>query len=174
LLIHLTDRGSGHVTLSALEKALLWASYLEQHARRIYSAVLRPDTAAARELAKHLQRGELAERFTLREVYRRGWAGLGAKEDAEAATEILADAGWIRLVEDSRPTSGRPSSPTFEINPKIHQTPKLELPELTKAGSGSSGSGQEGVSTTFRTEGEKVRKTCKRQLQSGAGGGPTL
>ena len=63
LLIHLADRKSGPVSLSALSKALLWADYLEAHARRIYSVVLRPDTAAARELAKHLQRGDLSERF---------------------------------------------------------------------------------------------------------------
>ena len=160
LLIHLTDRGSGPVTLLALEKALRWATYLEEHARRIYSAVLRPDTAAARELAKHLQRNELTARFTLREVYRRGWAGLSAKEDAEAATEILCDAGWIRPVaEVSGRTGGRPASPTFETSPKISHATKGELSELTKMGSGSSGSDQDGVPTNFQTEGGKVRKS---------------
>jgi hypothetical protein len=141
LLIHLADRGAGHVTLSALEKALRWATYLEHHARRIYSAVLRHDTAAARELAKHLQRGELAARFNLREVYRRGWAGLSSKEDAEAATEILCDLGWIRpAAEDSDRKGGRPASPAFEVNPKIRHTPPSELTELTKGGSVSFGS----------------------------------
>jgi uncharacterized protein DUF3987 len=98
LLIHLADRRTGPVCLDALNKALLWATYLEAHARRIYSVVLRPDMAAARELAKHLQRGDLLERFSLREIYRKGWAGLASKEDAEAATEILCDFGWIRVV----------------------------------------------------------------------------
>jgi hypothetical protein len=70
LLMHLADCNTGAVSLAALDKALKWAKYLESHARRIYSAVLQPDTAAARELAKHLQKGDLVERFTLREVYR--------------------------------------------------------------------------------------------------------
>src|SRR5262249_47974581 len=93
LLVHLTDRKRGPVSLNALNRSLLWSDYLEAHARRIYAAVLRPDTAAARELAKHLQRGDLPQRFRLREVYRKGWAGLNNKEDAEAAAEILCDLG---------------------------------------------------------------------------------
>jgi hypothetical protein len=118
LLIHLAQRNRGTVSSDALNKALLWADYLEAHARRIYSAVLHSDTTAARELAKHLQRGDLPERFKLRDVYRKGWAGLSSKEDAEAATEILCDLNWIRSVE-VRQTSGRPASATFEVNPKI-------------------------------------------------------
>jgi putative DNA primase/helicase len=120
LLIHLANRDVGPVSLNALEKAFVWATYLEAHARRIYSAVLRPDTAAARELAKHLQRGELPERFTLRETYRKGWAGLNSKEDAEAATEILCDLEWIRPVSEiARTKPGRAPSAAFETNPKI-------------------------------------------------------
>jgi putative DNA primase/helicase len=120
LIIHLADRDTGPVTLAALDKALLWAKYLESHARRIYSAVLRPDAAAARELAKHLQRGDLPGRFTLREAYYRGWAGLSDKEDAEAATEILCELGWIRPAAKVERTTGRPTGPVFESNPKIY------------------------------------------------------
>lgn len=132
LLIHLANRDTGPVALAALQKAFCWATYLEAHARRIYSAVLRPDTAAARELAKHLRRGELPERFKLRETYRKGWAGLTSKEDAEAATEILCDLGWIRPVAEPGRTTGRPASPAFDINPKLGNTHRNELPELTK------------------------------------------
>jgi len=137
LLIHLANRKTGAVSLAALDKAFLWATYLEAHARRIYSAVLRPDTAAAREMAKHLQRRELPERFSLRETYRKGWAGLSCKEDAEAATEILCDLGWIRAVADAGRSTGRPASPTFETNPKIPNSPRSELTELPKPTSGS-------------------------------------
>jgi len=144
LLIHLANRDTGPVSLVALEKAVLWAIYLEAHARRIYAAVLRPDTAAARELVKHLKRGELAERFTLRETYRKGWAGLASKEDAEAAAEILCDLGWIRAVVDVGRTTGRPPSPAFEINPKLGIRPRNELTEPTKPTSGSSVSGAAG------------------------------
>ena len=119
LILHLANRDTGPVTLAAFEKALLWARYLESHARRIYSAVLRPDSASARELAKHLKKGDLADKFTLRETYRKGWTGLGSKEDAEAATEILCELGWIRSVRYDGPANGRPASPTFEVNPTV-------------------------------------------------------
>src|SRR5439155_26832102 len=92
----------------------------------------------ARELAKHLESGELPERFTLRETYRKGWAGLASKEDAEAATEILLDLGWIRQVGDSTRTTGRPASPSFETNPKILNSPRSELTKPTKPSSVSS------------------------------------
>jgi hypothetical protein len=116
----LAERNKGPVTSAALSKALIWANYLEAHARRIYSAVLHSDTAVARELAKRLVRGDLSERFNLRDVYRKGWAGLSSKEDAEAATEILRDLNWIRPVK-VRQTLGRPASATFEVNPKIRK-----------------------------------------------------
>ena len=125
LICHLANRDIGPVTLPALEKALLWANYLESHARRIYCAVLRPDSASARELAKHLQRGDLANQFTLREAYRKGWTGLATKEDAEAATEILSDLGWLRPVHSVGPANGRPASPTFEVHPQICELPAL-------------------------------------------------
>ncbi len=145
LLIHLASRGIGAVSLAALDKALLWARYLEAHARRIYAAVLRPDTAAARELAKHLQRGELPERFTLRETYRRGWAGLSSKDDAEAATEILCGLGWIRAVAEDGRIIGRPASPAFEVNPKILNNPTERTDRTAKTNSGSSVSDPTGV-----------------------------
>jgi hypothetical protein len=149
LLIHLAERKTGRVSLSALSKSLLWADYLEAHARRIYSAVLRPDTAAARELAKHLQRGDLQERFRLREVYRKGWTGLNNKEDAEAAAEILCDHSWIRLAAPApdRPpgTPGRAASQMFEVNPKILRHPSIPADKTDTIDSGGSVSGGQGV-----------------------------
>ncbi|MEI6198206.1 MAG: DUF3987 domain-containing protein, partial [Verrucomicrobiota bacterium] len=124
LLTHLANHDKSAVSLAALEKSLIWATYLEAHARRIFSAVLHPDTAAARELAKHLQRGDLPERFTLRETYRKGWAGLNSKDDAEAATEILCDLGWIRAVSETGRSIGRPGSSAFEISPLISKPPR--------------------------------------------------
>jgi hypothetical protein len=150
LLIHLADRKTGRVSLDALNKALSWATYLEPHARRIYSAVLRPDAAAARELAKHLQRGDLRERFNLREVYHKGWAGLGTKDDAEAAAEILCDLGWIRPAVDARVrapgTPGRAASPMFEVNPKILIPPSTPTSKTSTTDSGGSGGDHQGVS----------------------------
>lgn len=163
LLIHLADRKTGPVSLNALNKALLWAGYLEAHARRIYSAVLRPDTAAARELAKHLQRGDLPDRFKLREIYRKGWAGLASKEDAEAATEILCDLGWIRIAADAPSrlpgVPGRAVSQKFEVNPKILRSSSERTDKTDKTDSVSSVSDHQGVfqkSEAAKTSAEQV------------------
>jgi Protein of unknown function (DUF3987)/BT4734-like, N-terminal domain len=152
LLIHVAGRDVGSVSLVALEKALLWANYLEAHARRIYSAVLRADSVAARELAKHLQRGDLPVRFTLREIYRKGWAGLNTKEDAEAAAEILCDLCWIRVadVRGRQPRApGRGVSLTFEINPKILKSAPEPTDKTDTIGSVSSVSDQLAGSESF-------------------------
>jgi putative DNA primase/helicase len=127
LFIHLADRKTGPVSLDALSRSLLWGTDLEAHARRIYSGVLHSDTIAARQLAKHLQQGDLSARFTQREVHRKDWTGLTEKDDVESATEILCELGWIRLdVEASRKvpgTPGRSPSPTFAVNPRILKYP---------------------------------------------------
>jgi uncharacterized protein DUF3987 len=150
LLVHVASHDVGSVSLVAIEKALLWTNYLEAHARRVYSAVLRADTVAARELAKHLQRGDLATRFTLREIYRKGWTGLNTKEEAELAAEILCDHHWIRLAVDtparSHGTPGRGASPTFETNPKILKPAPDPTDKTDKINSVSSVSDPSGAS----------------------------
>jgi len=124
LTVHLSERGTGCVTAGALDKALRWLVYLEAHARRVYSPALRADAASARELAKHIQRGNLGARFNLREVYRRGWTALSTKEDALAAVETLSDLGWIRAIPDLATGAGRPQSPSYETNPENFKTPE--------------------------------------------------
>ena len=161
LLIHLAGRTTGPISLKALDKALLWASYLEAHAQRIYSAVLRSDTAAARELGKHLERGDLPRRFTLRETYRKGWAGLSSKEDAEAATEILCDSGWIRVAADATAripgAPGRAASQTFESNPKILKRQPERADRIDKTHSGSSVGEQQGqLQNSCSTENDPI------------------
>jgi hypothetical protein len=163
LLSHLADRNTAPVSLDALNKALLWAIHFEAHARRIYSAVLRPDTAAARELAKHLQRGDVPERFKLREIYRKGWTGLGSKEDAEAAAEILCDLGWIRIAADAPSrlpgAPGRAASQMFEVNPKILEYPAERTDKTDTINSVSSVGDHQGVfqkSEAAKTSAEQV------------------
>lgn len=121
LILHLSNRGIGPVTRSALEKALVWARYLESHARRIYSTALQPEYGAARELARRLECGDLGPAFTVRELYRKHWTGLDNKEDADAATDILVELGWLRLLQSDGPAVGRPASQAFIVNPRISE-----------------------------------------------------
>lgn len=115
LLIHLADEGRGPVTAGAIQKALAWATYLESHARRIYSVVVDPANNAAKAIEKRIANGDLLDAFTLRMVYRSGWAGL-QKHDAELAVELLCELGWLKEVETT--TGGKPKT-VFRIHPSV-------------------------------------------------------
>ena len=109
--------GGDTISLSHTRQSAALCDYFESHAGRIYSCVSSPELRAARELAQHIKRGELGKRFTLRDVYRHDWSGLATPAQAHAATEILVDAGWLRLAL-SKGGGGRPSE-SFDINPAL-------------------------------------------------------
>jgi hypothetical protein len=46
---------------------------------------------------------------------------LDSKEDADAATEILSELGWLRPAQTDASTVGRPASQAFTVNPKINE-----------------------------------------------------
>ncbi|GAB1407228.1 hypothetical protein MASR1M8_11470 [Thermomonas brevis] len=104
LLLHLADGHGGPIPADTLARALDWCTYLEAHARRIYAPAMDGGVTAAHALLA--KRNELPGPFTLRDVYRKGWAGLGRDEVSEAA-EVLAEYGHLRA--ESIDTGGRPS-----------------------------------------------------------------
>src|SRR5262249_15281605 len=99
-------------------RAMAWCDYLEAHARRIYALVTDIEIPAAARLAKGIQSGELGDRFTARDVYRRQWSLLDDKDIVERACEYLIDLGWLR-VEEPIYTGGRPRAVEYAINPRL-------------------------------------------------------
>jgi hypothetical protein len=74
----------------------------------------------AATLGQQLRTGKLGNRFSVGDVYLRGWAGLDTAERARAAIKVLVDAGWVR---PSRPAAGRRLCEAHEeylINPVIY------------------------------------------------------
>jgi hypothetical protein len=105
LVLHLADSIEPRVSAAALGKALDWCEYLEGHARRIYSPVTDGGLTAAHTLLGKQE--ELKKGFTLREVQRKGWAGLD-REALEGALEWLMEYGYLTaFLED---TGGRPTT----------------------------------------------------------------
>lgn len=98
LINHLIDVGNGPVGLDSLERALLYADYLELHARRVYSTVAMPDVDAARALLARLKKGQLDDPFHPRDVYRKNWTGLHTPEAVRSAVSVLEDYGWLLRV----------------------------------------------------------------------------
>jgi hypothetical protein len=122
LLFALADGCEGEITLGHAQQAASWCEYLKPHARRVYSAKLAPERAAATLLAKRLRHGwkERDATFSLRDVYENDWASLSTPDEARAALGVLEDAGWVRKnARPSGPRGGRPGE-LWSINPHIY------------------------------------------------------
>ena len=107
------------VSMEHTKQAIALCQYLESHAKRVYSCIVSPELRAARELARHIEAGDLKNRFTTREVYFKGWTGLDDSERTRSACGVLQDAEWIR--QDLAPklqVGGRPSE-AWQINPAV-------------------------------------------------------
>ncbi|MGZ8373313.1 MAG: DUF3987 domain-containing protein, partial [Nitrospira sp.] len=124
LIFHLLEVASTsspvppQVSAHHAECAAAWCSYLEQHARRIYSLVTNATQQAAKRLAGKLQQGCLPSLFTLRDVYRKEWSLLDDRDLVEKACEELVTLGWLREV-GSPSASGQRGKTQYLINPKV-------------------------------------------------------
>ena len=99
LITHLIDTGRGPVDQAAVLKALMWVEYLEAHALRLYGAGVEPGRAVARAILSRLQAGALEDRFTARDIYRRGWPGLDSPDHVQLGLSVLCDHDWIAPVD---------------------------------------------------------------------------
>ena len=104
------------MTVEALLRALRWVGYAESHARRAYASVIRADVDSARELLRRIRRGDVEDRFRLRDVYRNGWARLGDREPAQRAADLLRDFDYLRVEREE--TAGRRTE-CYRIHPKL-------------------------------------------------------
>lgn len=121
LLIHLADTRGGLIGGDSLDKAIRWAMYLESHARRLYGAAVKPDITAAKALAKRIERQDVEDGFSLRDVYRKEWSDLANNEDVERGVNVLIDFDWLRT---KRIATATKSATRHYINPKLLGTPR--------------------------------------------------
>jgi hypothetical protein len=124
LLFHLIDCAAhgvrGPITRTCAIRAAGWCEYLEAHARRCYGLLKDSGLRSAQALARMLERGELKNGFTAREVRRHQRTALKTERSVETAIEWLEDCGWIRR---EQPTPGQPGRPTtrYEIHPDLRE-----------------------------------------------------
>ena len=116
LILHLSEGNSGPVDLTSTTKAIAWAKYLEAHAKRLYAPIVGADFVSARALAKKIQTKKIPERFSLRDIYRHGWANLTSAEEVRLGAEVLEDFDWIERTREE--TEGR-TAIVYEANPLI-------------------------------------------------------
>ncbi len=120
LIIHVSDfPAEKEISERTILKALAWLEYLAPHARRIYHGASSPDADAARLLLARIKSGKVKSPFKAREVYRNGWHGLGNAEHVKSACRVLMDYGYLREAGSEAQSNGRPSDPTYLINPRV-------------------------------------------------------
>jgi hypothetical protein len=117
LICHLANGGSGPVNTRATKMALGWSEYLEGHMRRVYASVGGDAADVARKILRRINKGDLAQGFSARELKRHHWSGLTG-ERVDIGLEMLVEYEWLRI--RTIETGGRPSS-TFQINPKAFE-----------------------------------------------------
>lgn len=120
LILNLAEGQKGQVSESNALRAAQWCSYLEGHARRIYTLIETARVGTAAMLARRIGEGKLANGFSARDVFRKGWRGIKSSLEAEGALSILEENGWIVGVEQFDPKGGRPTT-RYYINPKARR-----------------------------------------------------
>ena len=142
LLVHVADASepgaAGHphlVTDEALQRALELAEYFKAHARRVLLSERREPVERAGRILERLEAGDLPARFTLRDLGRKGWAGIGTAKEAAIGVDLLVDLG--HLVEHVEPErekgkGGRPPSPSYTWRRVLFAEPPNALTQLTK------------------------------------------
>jgi hypothetical protein len=118
LLFELIEGGRFEVNELAVRTALGWADYLLSHANRVYAAGDTMAADGARVILK--RRGELPERFTVRDLQRKCWASLGDRDSVLSAVEMLVATNHCReVLLDIQRNGGRPAGPSYEWNPSL-------------------------------------------------------
>ena len=116
LITHLCDAPQKDaVGAVSLAKAIGWLDFLEPHARRVYHAAGAPETDAAHLIVARILRGELPATFSARDIYRRGWSGLGDAEAVKAALRVLVDYAWLEQAEITGAGFGRPNETIYAV-----------------------------------------------------------
>lgn len=108
----------GPVSLEATRLAARWAAFLRLHAEKMYSAELHGDVLAAARLGEQAKAGGLTDGMTVREVYRREWAGQTSADLVRDGLKVLERHGWaaVRVIQ----THGGPSE-VIRLHPDLRR-----------------------------------------------------
>lgn len=118
-LIEIVGGGAaGPVCFEATQLAAAWVEFLERHARKVYSDELDLGAGAAAALADRIEKGQIPDHSSTRDLYRHGWTGLTDPERVRAGLTVLVGVGWVRIVDVVDPAGGRPSE-VIRLHPEL-------------------------------------------------------
>ncbi len=112
------------ITLETALKAIAYTEVLTTHARRVFALGENQVFALAQILIGKIKKGDLEQGFTMREVTRKQWSGLKAKDTVQDVIGLLIDYGYLKEL----PTSGE-GRPTvkYAIHPSLEREAKNEV-----------------------------------------------
>lgn len=124
LLFHLIEtvmqrERSIAVPLGALNLAIRWGDFLEAHARKLYARELAFGFETAVALLEHIQRGEVPDGSTTRDIYRNQWRGLSDRDEVAAALDILETYGWVMVQRHQASRDGGRATTRVLVHPKM-------------------------------------------------------
>lgn len=107
------------VSLEATHLALDWVEFLELHARKVYAPELNGGILAAHDLAQQIERGDVGDGQTIRELQRssRAWSD---RDRLEEALHTLERLGWLKVVEHRDGARGRLSE-LIRLHPELRE-----------------------------------------------------
>ena len=115
LIINEVEEGHcEQVTRQSAMKAAAWCEYLESHAMRIYGGAVDPAAQSAELILE--RRDKLPDKFKVKDIQQKGWAGLSETKHVKQALYELEECGYLRAQTLS--TGGRPAV-THEWSPRI-------------------------------------------------------
>ena len=117
LIFELVDGGRFEVGERATLRALAWAEYLRSHANRLYSAGNTMIEDGARLILE--RRHQLPEEFTLRDIYRKAWAGLSDRDAVAMAVDLLVTTHHCREIERPGASAGGRPTVSYRWNPML-------------------------------------------------------
>jgi hypothetical protein len=112
------DFVGNQVSVECVLRASAWIAYLESHMRRAYALLGHHKVRNANILAAKIERGDLKDGFTKRDIVRRQWTGLRSGDEVVAALEWLESEQWIRQARRVASQGGRPTV-RYEIHPEL-------------------------------------------------------
>jgi putative DNA primase/helicase len=119
LLFHLAEKGRGDIPTATLERAIGVCEWLWCHAERVYAAGHYSHRSNLRRLAEHIRNGDLGATFTLRQVRRKKWTGIGKDpvthyDNTEPLLAELVGMHWLQHIVEQNPKGG-PASHLYVV-----------------------------------------------------------
>jgi hypothetical protein len=118
LIFHCLERAENipdEISLPTTLAALAYIEVLTTHAERVFALGENRIFALAQVVVEKIRAGKTEASFTLREIKRKGWAGMDKPDLIQDVLTLLVDYGYLKTIDGE---IGRPST-RYYVHPSI-------------------------------------------------------